>query len=164
MIIRSYQDKDLFVIKEITALCFDGVCIDQNIENLVGEIDNKSWQWRKVRHIDADVATNASGVFVAEVDKRVVGYITTRIDPESKVGGIPNIAVLPAAQGEGIGRALMERAILYFQEVGMHYTRIETLDQNDIGSDFYPNMGFKEVARQIHYVMSIPDPDGDGKG
>ena len=164
MIIRSYQDKDLFVIKEITALCFDGVCIDQNIENLVGEIDSKSWQWRKVRHIDADVATNASGVFVAEVDKRVVGYITTRIDPESKVGGIPNIAVLPAAQGEGIGRALMERAILYFQEVGMHYTRIETLDQNDIGSDFYPNMGFKEVARQIHYVMSIPDPDGDGKG
>lgn len=163
MIIRLFRDADLQALKEITTICFDGVCIDQNIEKLVGEIDGKSWQWRKVRHIDADVAANASGIFVAEEDQHVVGYITTRVDQESKVGGIPNIAVLPDHQGTGIGRALMETAMQYFHEVGMHYTRIETLDQNDIGSDFYPNMGFKEVARQIHYVMPIPNPDASNQ-
>lgn len=159
MKIRKYKDEDLQALKDITAICFDGVCIDQNIENLVGEIDGKNWQWRKMRHIDADADANADGIFVAEIDNRVVGYITTRIDHEARVGGIPNIAVLPGNQGAGIGRALMKQALQYFYEQGMLYTRIETLDQNNIGSNFYPDMGFREVARQIHYVIPVPDPE-----
>lgn len=159
MIIRSYRDTDLQALKEITAICFDGVCIDQNIEKQVGKIDGKSWQWRKVRHIDADVEANVKGIFVAEKDHQIIGYITTRVDHETKVGGIPNISVLPDHQGAGVGRILMRTAMTYFQAQGMHYTRIETLDQNKIGADFYPNMGFKEVARQIHYIMPIPAPD-----
>ena len=37
----------------------------------------------------------------------------------------------------------------------MTYARIETLDQNDVGAHFYPDFGFQEVARQIHYIMPI---------
>ena len=33
--------------------------------------------------------------------------------------------------------------------------KIETLEQNPVGTTFYPKMGFIEIARQIHYVQSL---------
>jgi ribosomal protein S18 acetylase RimI-like enzyme len=159
--IRLFHEPDRESLKEITALCFDGVCIDQNIEEHFGLIDGKNWQSRKVRHIDADVEANRLGIYVAESAGSVIGYITTRIDMETKVGGIPNIAVMPEHRGKRIGHALMMRALDYFREQGMAYARIETLAQNDIGSSFYPDMGFKEVARQIHYAMPLDDQSNE---
>jgi hypothetical protein len=38
--------------------------------------------------------------------------------------------------------------------------KIETLEQNARGQALYPRFGFREVARQIHYVMSL-DSDGE---
>ena len=154
--IRLYQPEDLEVLKRITAICFDGVSIDRNIEERFGQIGEHDWQWRKLRHIDDDVAgERASGVFVLEEAKEVVGYITTRIDRESKIGGIPNLSVLPDAQGRGIGRKLLEHGLDYMRSQGMECAKIETLAQNAIGSHLYPSLGFEEVARQVHYCMNL---------
>ncbi len=159
MAIRKFRESDLQAVKDITAICFDGVNIDQNIEKTYGLIDGKSWQWRKVRHIDADVAANADGIFVEAIEGLVIGYITTRIDHATKIGSIPNLGVLPGYRGQKIGQNLMQTALDYFRAEGMAYAKIETLDQNDIGSVFYPKTGFKEVARQIHYAMPLNDSD-----
>ena len=159
--IRLYQPGDLNVLKEITAICFDGVSIDQGIEAECGLLGGHDWRWRKVRDIDEDVAAGlASGVFVYEVDGvegdgSVAGYITCRLDRESKIGWIHNLAVLPAHQGCGIGRQLIDAALDHFRANGMECAKIETLEQNPVGTKFYPTFGFREVARQIHYVMSL---------
>ena len=160
MEIRHYRPSDLETLKTITAICFEGVSIDQNIEKLYGLIDGKDWKWRKKRHIDADAEIHAPGILVAEADGQVVGYISTRIDPATKVGGIPNYAVLPAYQKQGIGRKLLEAAVAYLVSEGMRYARIETLAQNEVGTRFYPQFGFQEVARQVHYVMPIGETEG----
>lgn len=153
--IRKYREQDREILKEITIICFDGVSIDQNIESMFGRIGGRTWQWRKKRHIDADIDANPNGIFVAEANGEVVGYITTRVDAESKIGWIPNMAVLPAYQGQGIGKKLMQVALDYLRQKGMEYAKIETLDQNEIGKRFYPKTGFREVARQIHYLMPL---------
>jgi ribosomal protein S18 acetylase RimI-like enzyme len=155
MEIRRFRPSDLETLKTITAICFDGVCVDQNIEQLYGLIHGRDWRFRKKRHIDDDAEINAAGIIVAEVDGQIVGYVSTRVDPASRIGGIPNFAVLPAFQQRGIGRRLLEEAVAYLAAEGMTYARIETLDQNDIGAHFYPDFGFQEVARQIHYIMPI---------
>lgn len=155
MVIRKFQEADRDAIKEITAICFKGVAIDHAIEQRYGLIDGKDWRYRKVRHIDNDIAANAGGIFVAEIDNQVIGYITTRLDQESKVGGIPNLGVLPGYRGAGIGRRLIETAIAYAKDAGMLYLRIETLAHNPIGQYLYPSCGFQEVARQVHYVMPL---------
>jgi ribosomal protein S18 acetylase RimI-like enzyme len=155
MIIRKFQEADRAVIKEITAICFEGVAIDYAMEERYGLIDGKDWRYRKVRHIDNDIVANADGIFVAEIDQQVIGYITTRIDPDTKIGGIPNLGVLPAHRGAGIGRQLIETAIAYTKEQGMIHLRIETLAHNPIGQYLYPSCGFQEVARQIHYVLPL---------
>lgn len=157
--IRKYRASDLETLKEITAICFDGVSIDQNIEKQFGIIADKNWQARKVLHIDADAEANSDGIFVAEEleSEKVVGYITTRLNHKTKIGWIPNLAVLPEYQGQGLGKKLMDAALKYFKDSGMLYAKIETLEQNEIGKSFYTKVGFKEVARQIHFLMNLDD-------
>lgn len=156
--IRPYRHSaDLPALKRITATCFAGVSIDRNIEDKLGLLGGHDWTWRKLRHIDADVAgDNARHVFVWEAPQgEVAGYITGRVDCESRIGWIPNLAVDPAYQGQGIGRALILHLLEHFREQGMECAKIETLEQNAIGSTFYPDMGFEEVARQVHYVQRL---------
>jgi ribosomal protein S18 acetylase RimI-like enzyme len=155
MLIRHFCEADRAAIKVITAICFEGVAIDHAIEERYGLVDGKDWRYRKVRHIDADIAANADGIFVAEAEGQVIGYITTRIDHETKVGSIPNLGVLPAHRGAGLGRRLIETAIAYAKAQGMIHLRIETLAHNPIGQYLYPSCGFQEVARQVHYVMAL---------
>ena len=145
--IRKYTSSDLEILREITIICFERVSIDKNIEDEYGLIDAVNWKTRKAKHIDADVEINPEGVFIAEVDNQVVGYITTRINQITKIGEIPNLAVHPKFQHQGLGRQLIQE--------GMHMAKIETLEQNPVGTTFYPKMGFTEIARQIHYVQPL---------
>ncbi|MBI4553570.1 MAG: GNAT family N-acetyltransferase, partial [Candidatus Latescibacteria bacterium] len=119
--IRPFRESDRQALKDITAICFDGVSIDQNIEKQFGMIAGRTWQWRKVRHIDADADANPSGIFVAEENGNVIGYVTTRLDHDSKIGWIPNMAVLPGYQGRGMGKQLMQTALDYLRVSGMEY-------------------------------------------
>lgn len=155
--IRTYIPADLEALKQITITCFEGVSIDHNIDRVLGNFGARDWKWRKARHIDEDVNAQPDGVFVWEEDGEPIGYITARVDEETKIGWIPNLAVLPGNQGKGIGKALMAAALDYFEEKGMAGARIETLDQNNVGQEFYPRSGFTEIARQIYYVMPLGD-------
>ena len=153
--IRKYQPPDLEPLRQITAICFEKVSIDKNIEDRFGVIAGVDWKQRKMSHIDNDVAANPDGIFVAEIDGEIAGYITTCINRQTKIGGIPNLAVLPKFQQRGLGRQLINTVLAYFRGEGMCYAKIETLDQNEIGSVFYPKLGFDEVARQIHYIQPL---------
>ncbi|MDP6596354.1 MAG: GNAT family N-acetyltransferase [Candidatus Poribacteria bacterium] len=153
--IRRYCPTDLETLRQITVICFEHVSIDKNIEDHFGIVGGVDWKTRKALHIDMDAEANPNGIFVAEIEDKVVGYITTRIDIITKIGQIPNLAVLPDFQQKGLGQQLIQVALDYFKTEGMAIAKIETLAQNPVGTIFYPKMGFVEVARQIHYVQSL---------
>lgn len=155
MHIRPYQPSDLAELKRLTIEGFSGVAIDHGIEQAFGPIQGHDWQWRKARHIDDDVARDAAGVFVAEDDGVVVGYVTTWQDRESGIGHIPNLAVSPSYRNQGLGRALLVHAMSHFRRAGLSHAKIETLAQNAIGNHLYPSLGFVEVARQVHFVAKL---------
>jgi ribosomal protein S18 acetylase RimI-like enzyme len=155
MTIRKYRTSDFETLREITGICFDGISIDQNIERRYGIIAGRDWRYRKKRHIDADVQAHSEGIFLAEVEGKVVGFISTRVDRDTRFGWIPNFAVLPVWQKKGIGTRLMATAMEYLKGQGMEYVRIEALEQNSIATRIYPKMGFAPVANQIHYVMPV---------
>ena len=155
LVFRNYRPEDLPTIKAITVDAFEEVSIDRKIESAFGAINGRDWRWRKSRHIDLDVERDADGVFVAEVDGQVVGYVTTWLDREADVGYIPNLSVSGENRGRGIGRKLIQHALDYFRSEGIGHARIETLDQNPIGEHLYPSFGFREVARQIHLFMPL---------
>lgn len=154
--IRTYQPDDLPRLREITAATFGPVSIDRNLEERLGPFGPRDWRERKCASIDDDCRVQPDGVFVAVAeDGAVAGYVTTRLNHASKLGGIPNLAVDPDHQRHGLGRALLETAIAYLRASGMEVAKIETLEQNPIGQTLYPSLGFVEVARQIHYAKRL---------
>ncbi len=154
--IRQFNRDDLPAIKAITVEGFTGVSLDHAVEEkLGGKLAGHDWRWRKARHIDDDAAANPGGIFVAELEGEVAGYITTVLDRKAGRGRIPNLAVSASVRGHGIGRALIERALDYFRAEGMAYAAIETMASNPIGQTLYPDCGFEEVARQVHYARRL---------
>lgn len=158
--IRVHRPSDMARLREITIEAFDGVSVDRAVEKKLGIRGRLGWESRKWQTIEEDMALQPDGMFVAEVAQQkvgdiVAGYITTRIDSESGVGRIPNLAVDAAFRGQGIGRALLQYALEFFRKQGLSQARIETLEQNPIGRKLYPSLGFQEAARQIHYCLDL---------
>jgi ribosomal protein S18 acetylase RimI-like enzyme len=153
--IRIYRPDDLASIKQLTVESFARVTLEQNVEQALGLLHGHDWHWRKARHIDQDVAANPDGVFVAESEGHIVGYITTLVDREGGKGRIPNLAVAAEFRGHGLGRRLIEHALDYFRREGLAYAVIETMAQNEAGQGLYPSCGFVEVARQIHFARKL---------
>ena len=58
--------------------------IDKNIEDQFGRIGDIGWEERKMLHIDEDAVANPDGIFVAEVDSEIAGYI--RLDLTLQLG------------------------------------------------------------------------------
>lgn len=159
---RAFGPADLERLKQITSLTFGPVSIDGNMQRILGAFGEGDWKTRKSAAIAEDCALQPDGVFVAESEGLVVGYITTRLNRISRIGWIPNLAVDPAHQGRGLGRGLIEYAVEFFKSQGMEVAKIETLEQNPVGQKLYPACGFVEVARQIHYAMRISGEPGSG--
>ena len=152
---RDFRSDDLEAIKQLTVESFAGVTLEQNVEQALGILNGRDWRWRKARHIDDDVRANPAGVFVAESEGRVVGYIKTLLDRDAGKGRIPNLAVAAEFRGHGLGRRLIEHALDYFRREGLAYAMIETMAQNEAGQHLYPACGFVEVARQIHFARKL---------
>jgi ribosomal protein S18 acetylase RimI-like enzyme len=153
--IRPYRPDDLDAVKRLTVEAFDNVTLEKSVEDTLGILCGRDWRWRKARHLDEDAAANPAGIFVAEAEGRVVGYITTHVDREAGKGRIPNLAVAADFRGHGLGRRLIEHALDYFRREGLEYAMIETMAHNEVGQHLYPDCGFIEVARQIHYAMKL---------
>ena len=164
MPIRPFRPDDLPRLKEITVAAFDGVSIDQGIERRFGEINGRDWRWRKGRHLDDDVRADRAGIFVLEIDGRVAGCVTTRIDREAGIGLIPNLAIAEEHRGQGHGRQLLRHALAHFRREGLTHARIETLVQNDVGNHLYRSLGFEEVARQVHFCAKLEEREMKDEG
>ena len=153
--IRPYQPDDLGELKRITVEAFEGLALDQRIEEQIGVVQKRDWRWRKARDVEDDVQANPAGIFVALQENRILGYISTRIDREAGKGRIPNLAVVADARGSGLGRQLIEHALTYFRQEGMAFAVIETMAYNEVGNHLYPSCGFVEVGRQVHFARKI---------
>jgi len=153
--IRHYRPDDLPILRQITVDSFGSVAFDQMMEDRLGIWNGRDWKARKADHIDDDCTTNPDGCFVAERDGQILGYITTRLDQVNSLGRIPNLAVVEAARGLGLGRRLIHHALDYFRETGMKVAKIETMASNVIGQNLYPSCGFEEIGRQVHFAMRL---------
>jgi len=155
--IRRYQPRDRQRLLEITTEVFAPVSISAAIERKLGVLNGVGWQQRKRADVSADFETNPGGTFVAETGGETVGYVTTDTDQETQTGHIRNMAVAARHQGKGVGKALLDAALDYFEAEGMMYSQIETLACNERGQHFYQQAGYQEVARKIYYCMHISD-------
>jgi ribosomal protein S18 acetylase RimI-like enzyme len=152
VIIRTAVASDLKSIVDLTEKEFRDASIDAKIEDMIG---GTRWIETKAAVLKNELEKNPEGCFVAVLGGEVVGYVTTVIAIIASRGVIANLAVSSKLQGRGIGRKLIDRAIEHFRGLGLHQAKIETLASNQVGQHLYPSLGFREVERQIHYIMPL---------
>ena len=158
IIIRTAACSDLKNIVDLTEKEFRSASIDAKIEDMIG---GTPWIETKAAVLKSEIEKNPDGCFVAVSDGEVVGYITTAIVSIASRGVIANVAVSSKLQGMGLGRKLIGRAIEHFRKLGLHQAKIETLATNQAGQHLYPSLGFREVERQIHYIMPLAERKGE---
>jgi len=154
IIIRAITAADIPAMVAITSEVFGCASMDRMAEQAVGPAA-APWQRIKGQVVANEAASNPGGCFVAEMGGRIVGYVTTVINPLAGRGTIANLAVSAAAQGKGVGRKLIQRSLDHFRSQGLVQARIDTLESNEVGKHLYPDMGFEEVVREIHYFMRL---------
>lgn len=155
VVLRPAEAGDLDEMIAITREVFAEQSVDGRVERMIGRSGPGDWADVKAQALRREVRGNPGSCFVAELGGRVVGYVTNIVDELASRGTIANLAVSAACQGRGTGRRLILRSIERFRELGLTVAKIETLATNPVGQHLYPSVGFREVVRQIHYVMPL---------
>lgn len=104
--------------------------------------------WRRMLDLEP------TGCFVAERDGRGIGTVVTcRFGP---VAWIAMMLVEQAHRGQGIGRALMGRAIQHLDDSGVESIR---LDATPLGRPLYESLGFNADATFLRYAGRVETPE-----
>jgi ribosomal protein S18 acetylase RimI-like enzyme len=124
----------------------------------------KDVQWMYDAQSPGRVRENArqrgenSKSLVAEVNDKVVGYISASYDPGPRLGVIGIVSVDPGHQGRGIGSALMRSAIEFLKAKGVRkiWTTVSTINTRAIL--YYLKNGFRaEGILRDHFAEGIDE-------
>lgn len=88
-----------------------------------------------------------SRIYVAEADRRVCGFIV--LESRGTHLHVENVAVDPARQGEGFGRALLEFAEEQAHRHRQNAIELYTNEKMTENLEFYPRMGYVETGRRV---------------
>ena len=105
----------------------------------------------------AAVCVTDAKAHAQERDGRLLGFVTT-LDHGHGNGYLSHLAVREGSQGLGIGRTLIDASLEWMRSQGLKYATIGAVHTNYTGMHLYPDCGWIEVDRTIHWAMPL-DPD-----
>ncbi|APW97354.1 ribosomal-protein-alanine N-acetyltransferase RimI [Halobiforma lacisalsi AJ5] len=93
------------------------------------------------------------GFLVAVDDGRIAGYVVADVSSNvgRRIGHIKDIAVHPDHRGNGIGSALLSRALAVMAAHGADSVKLEVRRSNDKAKRLYREFGFEPLRRMPDY-------------
>lgn len=145
ILIRSAKSKDLPLLRKIarTSFIYDRFHSDSKLSKKRSDELHAAWISNSFRGL-ADI------VLVAELNKKVVGFITCKVDKLSKrklplsFGVIDLVAVGKNVQGRGIGQVLVSGALDWFRDK-VDIVEVGTQVTNYTALHLYQKVGFKII-------------------
>jgi GNAT superfamily N-acetyltransferase len=90
-------------------------------------LHGEDWRVHQARSVSEALADPTGHRWVAEADGRPSGFaVAATADPDRRIGEIVMVAVDPAQQHRGVGRALTDRATAWLRDAGMRVAVIGT--------------------------------------
>ena len=131
--IRPATDADRMPLAEMFAAVADerdGIASEPPID-----IEGRAASWK------------LDGFFVAAAGDRVIGHIN--VEASRHGFGEIGMAVSPVWRGRGVGSALLETAIEWAREQGMHKLVLSVFARNTAAIALYRKFGFAEEGRRV---------------
>ena len=103
------------------------------------------------------VAKHSGRVFVAEVERTVVGFVAIlgRVEPEASDeeqtihAYVSDLVVLPTYRNRGLGRRLLDAAEQFARALGTKRLDISVLSKNPAAARLYRDFGFGDFRIQM---------------
>ena len=102
--------------------------------------------------IDKFINRNPDTCFVALIENKIVGAILAGND--GRRGFIYHTAVSPRFRKQGIGRKLVDTAILALKQCGINKVALVVFDKNIDGNAFWESLGFT-VRNDLTYRNKV---------
>ena len=135
-IIRPAVESDLAAIMAIEHECFPEDAWSQ---------DNMHFE----------LSAHHTEYFVAVRNEQVIGYAGLSKVPSSDQGDVQTIAVLPAARGLGLGRALMDALLTAAKRLHANEIFLEVRADNPVAQGLYLALGFEHIDTLLSSFISI---------
>jgi len=100
---------------------------------------------------DGDSAGPGPGAAATGAGRGVLGYVVAIFAADE--GEIGNLAVAPAAQGQGIGGRLLDAVLAEAERRGCVVLYLEVRESNAAARQLYASRGFKEAGRRRGYYQ-----------
>jgi RimJ/RimL family protein N-acetyltransferase len=114
--------------------------------------------WRSVteerRYLRALKRYPDAAVFVAEDESRPVARLSLARDPHPASHHVADLGLMVAAthRGRGIGRLLLDQAVAWARDAGVHKLELHVFPWNEPAIRLYERFGFeREGLRRRHY-------------
>ena len=116
-----------------------------------------NWQERKRKEVVGHLERSPETMLIAEVEGKVVGFLTYRLDNVKVIGEIGNNAVAPEYQNHGIGTKLCQEALEIFKAAGMTTATVSTgLDEGHAPArKMYEKVGFDKKIPKVSYYCKL---------
>lgn len=128
--IRDYDTADHDAVVELSLRAWTPVFASMNAvlgTELATRLHGEDWRVHQARSVSETLADPSNHGWVTQADERTTGFVVAATaDRQRRIGEIAMLAVDPADQRQGLGRALTDHATAWLREAGMRVAVIGT--------------------------------------
>jgi len=128
LIIRPAKDEDVSQLIQLCLLAFKPIF--ESFKEILGPdiftVIYPDWKATQTMVVKTELSNEEIDVCVAEVEGKVAGLITQKMDQKTRIGEVHFLAVHPDYQNQGIGTALNNSVLEQLREAGMDVAMVST--------------------------------------
>lgn len=153
-VIRPATLQDAPAIVEINCIGWETTYVNDAIgitrEKMCSLLANTEERIEKTRQAIGNITWNDDGLWVAEADGKVVGFVRPRRDERGRYR-VGALYVRPEAQGKGVGSLLLAQVKEFFYD---HTISLEVATYNHRARRFYEQHGFQATGNLSEIVSN----------
>ena len=149
IVIRQYNEEDEKEFKQSIIDLQNFECaFDPDM--LSGETTVDAW----FNYILEENKQKDGRIYIAEVDKKAVGFISLRVDAKGEEILLPSIKCIVITdfiinadyRGKGVGKLLLAKADEYAKEKSIAYIKLSVFAANTNARELYKKLGFEDYS------------------
>jgi GNAT superfamily N-acetyltransferase len=164
MVIREARERDY------EALCAINEEVDRmHREALPERFKAPEGPARERNYIDNAIRAPDVGLFVAEIQGQLVGFVHAILKEvplvpilvQRRYASVDNLVVRRAHRRRGVGRALMKRAEAWARAKGATSVELTVYAFNRPAQKFYHRLGYETVSHHVSTSLGTPEPENE---